>query len=242
MNIAAVNTNATNAQLDGGRDRWASIVRAWLAEVSLRTGSTRTPVEYGRYAAHFAARLAAYGRSLDDAAAADCHAFAYAPLPDARRGGAPGKTPGPASVNVRLAALRSLYDFAQRLGAVAANPADRVKRPRLPEPTPKGLAPAQVRALLDATPDNPTGARDRAIILTAVLTGLRRAELIALTKGGLAVADDGIPMYDVRTKGGKLRRRELPGPAWDAIRASLEATGRPFAALDDDARIFPVAS
>jgi integrase/recombinase XerD len=242
MSVAVVNTWRVNTDLAGGRDAWAGIARAWLAEVEQRTGSTRTPVEYGRYLDRFATRLAAYGRTLDTATPADAHAFAYAPLPDARRGGALGKDPGPASVNVRLAALRSFYDFAQRLGIVAANPADRVKRPRLPEPTPKGLAPAHVRALLAATPDNDTGARDRAIILTAVLTGLRREELIGLTKGAITFADDGAPMYEARTKGGKLRRRELPGPAWDAIRAYLDAAGRPFAALDDDARLFPVTS
>ncbi len=242
MSVAVLNADPADGQLAGGRDPWAGIVLAWLAEVAQRTGSTRTPVEYGRYVERFAARLTAYGRSLGEATPADCHAFAYAPLPDARRGGEPGKPPGPASVNVRLAALRSLYDFAARLGAIGANPADRVKRPRLPEPAPKGLTPAQVRALLAATPDSATGARDRAIILTAVLTGLRREELVGLTKGGVIIADDGTPLYELRTKGGKIRRRELPAPAWDAIRAYLDATGRPFDALDDDARIFPISS
>lgn len=242
MGIAALDAETADVRPAEGLASWAGIVGAWLAEVTQRTGSTRTPVEYGRYAAHFAARLAGSGRTLDEATTADCHAFAYAPLPDARRGGTPGRSPGPASVSVRLAALRSLYGFAQRVGAVTANPADHVRRPRLPEPTPKGLAPAQVHAILAATPDTAAGARDRAIILTACLTGLRRAELIALTKGAIAFADDGAPMYEARTKGGKVRRRELPGPAWDAIRASLDAAGRPFAALTDDARLFPITS
>lgn len=221
---------------------WAGIIGAWLAEVQQRTGSTRTPVEYGRYAAHFAARLDDLGRSLGDATAADAHAFAYAPLPDRRRGGGLGKPPGPSSVNVRLAALRSLYDFARRIGAVAVNPADGVKRPQLPQATPKGLTPTQTRALLAVVPETLSGRRDRAIILTAVLTGLRREELIALTASAIGLDDDGTPMYTARTKGGKLRYRELPGPAWEAITAYLNDAGRPLSDLDDDDRLFPISS
>lgn len=63
MSIAAVNADAADAQLDNGRDAWAGITRAWLAEVFQRTGSTRTPVEYGRYVARFATPLAAQGRA-----------------------------------------------------------------------------------------------------------------------------------------------------------------------------------
>lgn len=221
---------------------WAGIIGAWLAEVQQRTGSTRTPVEYGRYVAHFAARLDALGRSLAEATAADAHAFAYAPLPDRRRGGEMGKPPGPSSVNVRLAALRSLYDFARRIGAVPTNPADGVKRPQLPQATPKGLTLAQTRELLAAVPDSPSGRRDRAIILTAVLTGLRREELIGLTASAIGLDDDRTPMYTARTKGGKLRYRELPGPAWEAITTYLVGDGRPLDNLDDDDRLFPISS
>lgn len=217
---------------------WAGMIGAWLAEVRERTGSDRTPTEYGRYAMHFARMLQENGRSLAEATPADAQTFAYAALPDRRRGGELGKSPGPASVNVRLAAIRSLYDFAQRFNLMTANPADRVKRPRLPQPTPKGLTPQQIHELLAAIPDTPGGLRDRAIVLTAVWTGLRREELIGLTAASIGIDDDGTPMYTARTKGGKLRYRELPRPAWDAIAAYLETDGRPLELMDDDAPIF----
>lgn len=229
------------AELMTAGDGWAGLIGAWLAEVQQRTGSKRTPVEYGRYVAHFADRLHTLGRSLAEATAADAHTFAYAPLPDRRRGGQLGKAPGPSSVSVRLAAIRSLYDFARRVGAIERNPADDVRRPQLPTATPKGLTPAQTRELLAVTPETLTGQRDRAIIITAVLTGLRREELIGLTAGSLSLDDD-TPMYTARTKGGKLRYRELPRPAWDAITAYLAADGRSLERLDDDARIFPISS
>lgn len=227
---------------DGPAAGWAGLIGAWLAEVQQRTGSTRTATEYGRYAAHFAQRLAGRGATLAEATPADAHAFAYASLPDRRRQGALGNPPGPAAVNVRLAAVRSLYDFAYRAGAVTLNPAHAVKRPRLPQPTPKGLTPAQTRALLATLPDTPAGRRDRAIILTAVLTGLRREELVGLTAGDLQPDDDGTPMYSARTKGGRLRYRELPAPAWQAITTYLVEAERPLATLPADARIFPVTS
>lgn len=222
---------------------WAGIILAWKAELQQRTGSERTPTEYGRYADHFQEILSSLGRGLESATPADAHAFAYAALPDHRRGGRPGKAPGPASVNVRLAALRSLYDFARRMGVVGGNPADadHVRRPQLPTPQPKDLTPEQIGALMAATPDNLTGQRDRAAILVFVLTGLRRTELLGLTAGDLT-DDAGTPMYRVRAKGGKIRRRELPAPAWAAIRDYLAAAGRPLESLDDDARIFPISS
>lgn len=217
---------------------WSGMIGAWLAEVRERTGSARTPTEYGRYAMHFARMLQGQGRSLAEATPADAQTFAYAALPDRRRGGKLGKAPGPSSVNVRLAALRSLYDFAQRFNLVSASPADRVKRPQLPQATPKGLTPEQTRELLAAMPETVSGRRDRAIVLTAVLTGLRREELIGLTAASIGLDDAGIPMYTARTKGGKLRYRELPRPAWDAIAAYLEADSRPLELLEDDAPIF----
>lgn len=73
---------------------WAGIILAWTAELRQRTGSERTPTEYGRYAEHFRDMLAGLGRGLESATPADAHAFAYALLPDRRRGGRPGKATG----------------------------------------------------------------------------------------------------------------------------------------------------
>ena len=49
-------------------------------------------------------------------------------------------------------------------------------------------------------------------------------------------------MYTARTKGGKLRYRELPRPAWEAISSYLDGDGRSFTTLADDDRIFPISS
>ena len=99
--------------------------------------------------------------------AADAHAFAYAALPDRRRGGSwEGSRPG--GVNVRLAALRSLYDFARRMG-IPPQPGRRGScqtPPAANAPTERPF-PEQIRALMDATPNTITGQRDRAAILAS---------------------------------------------------------------------------
>lgn len=210
--------------------RWEAIAAAYLAEVQQRTGSERTPAEYGRYIARFLS-------GVDDPAAvtpAQVHAFAYG-------AGLSGKMPSSSTVSVRLAALRGYFDFARRMRLIERNPADDVKRPRNSDPTPRGLNALELRLLLDQTPETPAGARDRALIVTAVLTGLRRSEVLALHAGDLERRGSAV-YYHVRTKGGAVRHRELPAPAYDAICTALEAQGTPLDSLPDDARIFALSS
>ena len=130
----------------------------------------------------------------------------------------------------------------QGAGLVEANPAADVKRPKLLPPAPRGMSRQELRALLDTIPQTPAGARDRAIILTSVLTGLRRAEVMGLRAGDIT-QDGPVTYYHVtRTKGGYDRRRELPAPAYRAIVDALEGLGTPLETLAADAPIFPVSS
>jgi len=176
------------------RPAWRDALGAWLEEVRQRTGSSRTPVEYARLLARFLDGLAA----PDAAGPSDVHAFAYGVGPS-------GKAPSPSTIGVRLAAVSGFYDFARRMGLVASNPAAEVRRPRQRQPLPRGLGPGELRLLLAAIPASPTGLRDRAIILTAVLTALRRSEIMGLRAGDLT--RNGAVYYRVRAKGGVERRR-----------------------------------
>jgi len=210
--------------------RWDAVALAYLAEVEQRTGSVRTPGEYGRYLARFLA-------GVDDPAAAtpaQVHAFAYGPGPS-------GRAPSPSTVGVRLAALRGFFDFVRRMRLMDRNPADDVKRPRNADPTPRGLTADELRALLAQTPPTPSGARDRAIIVTAVLTGLRRNEVLGLRAGDLE-RRGGATYYHVRTKGGTQRFRELPPPAVQVICAALEAQGTSLEAMPADMSLFAISS
>ena len=209
---------------------WRNAAYAFLAEVESRTGSQRTPQEYGRYIARFLGGLA----DPAQAEPSHVHAFAYGLGPS-------GRKPSPSTVSVRLAALRGFYDFARRMKLIDRNPADDVKRPKNTEPTPRGLTAGELRELLAQTPDTPGGARDRALILTATLTGLRRAELLSLRAGDLE-ARGGAIYYDVRVKGGRERHRELPTAAYAAIVAALDASGTPLNTLPADAPLFAISS
>ena len=226
---------ATNTELapripsPAPRTTWEGITGAWLAEVTARTGSKRTPGEYSRYLARFMAEV---GGDPAQATTATVHAFAYGEGPH-------GRQPSPSTVIVRLAALRSFYDFARRMGMVADNPTVDVKRPKARPPVPRGLEVEELQRLLAVIPDTVVGKRDRAIVLVAVFTGLRRQEIIGLKAGDLT--RNGSVYYNVRVKGGATRRRELPQPAFNAILDALVADGRPLEGLAPDDSLFNIS-
>jgi site-specific recombinase XerD len=208
---------------------WEAVLAAWLAQVGKRTGSKRTPAEYAAYVRRFLAIVP------DPAAAtaAHAHAFAYAPGPS-------GKEPSASTVTVRLAALRSWFDFLRRAGFRPDNPCDDVRRPKAGAPVPRGLDADELRRLLAVLPDDDRGRRDRAVIVTAVLTGLRRTEVLGMTRAALDLRGD-VAFYQVRTKGGTARRRELPAPALAAIRAYWSGRRQRLEALPGDERLFPIS-
>jgi integrase len=86
------------------------------------------------------------------------------------------------------------------------------------------LSAEQVRQLLAVIPTSPAGLRDRAIILTLILTGRRRSEVLNLKAGDLSFEGETVS-YTYRGKGGKRGRRELPRPAYEAIVRALSAFG-----------------
>ena len=124
---------------------------------------------------------------------------------------------------------------------VQSNPCDKLQRPQTSPSTPRGLSGDQVHQLLTVVPDSPIGLRDRAIILTLVLTGRRRAEVIGMKAGNL-ILDGDRAYYTYRGKGGKQGHRELPQPALNAIRASLAAFGKDLATMPPDESLWPSLS
>jgi integrase/recombinase XerC len=95
---------------------------------------------------------------------------------------------------------------------IPANPMPLVGRPKLAKTLPKALATDSVAALLATLTVGPEPRRrsdwierDRALILTALLAGLRADELLRANVGDLRRSDDGAVIH-VRGKGGKDRR------------------------------------
>ena len=87
--------------------------------------------------------------------------------------------------------------------------------------------------LLAVVPDSAVGLSDRIIILTLMLTGQRRAEVLNMKTGNL-ILDGDRAYYTYRGKGGKQGHRELPQPAQDAIRAPLGAFGKELATIPSE--------
>ena len=211
---------------------WKQLALAYAVELGKRSGSARTPDEYMRYVARFLARVT----DPSQATAVDVHAFAYGI-------GASGRDPSAATIAVRLAAVRGFLDFARRMGVLSRNPAADVKTPRTAPPTPRGLSAPELRRLLAAVPETPGGLRDRAIILTMVLTGLRRTEVLKLRAGDLSHdPGTGRTTYRVRTKGGAERHRDLPAPALAALQDALAAREMSLGELQREAPLFPISS
>ena len=123
-------------------------------------------------------------------------------------------------------------------GHRADQPCDKLERPRTSPSPPRGLSAEEVRRLLAVIPDTPPGLRDRAIILTLVLTGRRRAEVFRMTAGDLSFENE-ICFYAYRGKGGKSGRRELPRPALDALRPALAAYGKDLGVMAPSESLWP---
>jgi integrase/recombinase XerC len=155
--------------------------------------------------------------------------------------GRSGRTPSATTVGARIACLSSFYRFLIRMGLVVSNPTDAVERPRsIPSPA-RGYSADDVRRLLAVVPDAVAGRRDRAILLTLVLTGRRRAEVIGLRAGDLSLEGE-IVFYSYRGKGGKRGRRELPRPAYEAICATLADVGKEPATMAPDESLWQAAA
>ena len=129
----------------------------------------------------------------------------------------------------KLAALRSLYRYLARSGAVDRDPARALRAPRTPGRIPTRMEMDEVEALLHA-PDPTTrlGCRDLAILELLYGTGLRVSELVGLD---LADVNRNSRILRVLGKGGKERvvpfgevAADALGP-WLDVRADVQGTG-----------------
>ena len=121
----------------------------------------------------------------------------------------------PRSVQRRLSAVRSFYEFLLRenqprrsdktipLSGVRRNPAHDVRAPKAAKRLPETLDPDQMARLLDIKADDrPFVLRDRAIMELLYSSGLRLAELVGLDMGDLDLVEG---MVQVLGKGQKTR-------------------------------------
>ncbi len=204
----------------GSSTGWEGSLYAFLAEKQRRSGSNRTPDSYYRTLRHFFGSLQ---KSPDQVSPQDVFSFAHGI-------GLSGREPSPVTVGARLSCISSFFKFLIRMDVLNANPCDRVDRPKPRPSSPSGLSAIQVQQLLQVIPDTVKGRRDLAIVLTLVLTGRRRSEVINLTAGDISF-DDSAVFYRHVGKGGVRGRRELPRPALAAIVRSLADVGKDLSSM-----------
>ncbi|MBU2602571.1 MAG: tyrosine-type recombinase/integrase [Actinobacteria bacterium] len=207
---------------------WERSLMAFLVEKERRSGSLRTVEGYSRMLQDFFGRV---GKTPDEVTAQEVFVWAHGK-------GLSGRDPSPITIGARMACVSSFFRFLMRMEIVDRNPCDRLERPRTSPSPPRGLSAEEIRRLLAVVPDTRVGLRNRALILTLVLTGRRRAEVFRMTRKDLAF-ENGRWYYTYRGKGGKNGRRELPQPAVDALRAALRAFGRELGDMSPDDSLWP---
>lgn len=132
------------------------------------------------------------------------------------------------TVSNHLNFAHGLFAFALKRGWVAANPVAAVDRPRAAGPNPdiRYLDRGEVEALLRAVPDDLLGPTDRALYLTATMTGLRQGELVALRWQDVDWVAGVVRVRRNYTRGRfgtpKTRRSSRAVPMADRVAAELE--------------------
>jgi integrase/recombinase XerC len=139
----------------------------------------------------------------------------------------------PRSVQRRLSAVRSFYEFllreapaeaargerGRRGPRVAANPALEVRAPKAARRLPQTLDADQMARLLEIPPGGGLTARDRALMELLYSSGLRLAELVALDVGDIDLKDRTVRVLG---KGRKSRIVPVGRLALAALRAWLK--------------------
>src|SRR5947209_5050693 len=205
----------------------------FLAYLELERGLSRNTLEAYR------SDLQQYGQFLDARALdplavtpPDLAAF-VTELATGRDGRAPV---APATLQRKIACLRSFYRHLRREQMLDHDPAVELRAPRSRARLPRVLSRDEVTRLL-AQPrgTSPAALRDRALLETMYACGLRASEAIELELSALDL-EEGI--LKARGKGDKERLVPVGGKAIDSLRAYLER-GRPrLVGLREEPRVF----
>lgn len=148
----------------------------------------------------------------------------------------------PSTLDRQRATLRSFWRWAKRNGYVRVDPSEGLEHLMLgngERRQGRWLTRGEAQQLLRACEgDGDQGQRDRTLILVALLTGLRRAELVSLAWRAL---DLGQGRVTVKGKGGKLATIGLPEQARQALKAwrSVVADRQGRKAPSPDQPVFP---
>ncbi len=137
----------------------------------------------------------------------------------------------PKSLQRRLSACRSFYQWLLKHGRIAASPAAALRAPKAPRKLPQVLDADEATRLVEVPTDVPLGLRDRALLELFYSSGLRLSELCALCWRDLDLASG---FVTVLGKGSKQRKVPVGSHARNALAAWRAEQGGA-----NDAPVFP---
>jgi integrase/recombinase XerD len=142
----------------------------------------------------------------------------------------------PATLQRKVACLRSFYRYLRREQLIDHDPARELRGPRLPARLPHVLSRDEILRLLSQPRGNsPTAIRDRALLETMYACGLRASEAIGLE---LADLDLELGVLRARGKGSKERIVPVGSQAIEGLRHYLEEARPKLVGLTDESRVF----
>ena len=139
------------------------------------------------------------------------------------------RDPAPATYHRRFLLLRRFMAWVSQRNGLP-DPFSELQAPPKPRQEAEWLTREEFARMLDAAA-NPKRARpglaerDRLVLLTLSMTGLRRSELMALDWSDVTLGGERPSLLVRRGKGGKPRRQPLPGELAGALERSREARG-----------------
>ena len=153
----------------------------------------------------------------------------------------------PATINLRLAAVRRIAYEAAEAGLLTPELVEGIRRlkgvRRRGVRVGNWLTAEQSRRLLRACPpEGLRGKRNHAMVAVLIGCGLRRGELLGLTLGSIQLRDERWVIADLRGKGGHIRTVPVPWwvktaiDAWTAAAGIFE--GRVFRAINKAGRVW----
>jgi integrase/recombinase XerD len=205
----------------------------FLAYLELERGLSRNTLEAYR------SDLQQLGEFLErrrvgplDLTGSDLAAF----LTELATGGADRRPAAPATLQRKVACLRSFYRHLRREQILEGDPTKELRPPRPRGRLPKVLSRDEVNRLLSQPNGNgPAALRDRALLETMYACGLRASEAVALTLPELDL-DAGILL--ARGKGSKERIVPIGSKACDTLRRYLDGARLRLVGLRDEAHVF----
>jgi integrase/recombinase XerD len=211
-----------SARLPRAPQTFDQVVLDFLTDLEQERGLARNTVDaYRSDLVQFGAFLAHHGRDALAVKHAELAAF-IDELANSRAGTTPLAA---ATLQRKIACLRSFYRHLQRSGMIERNPASELSAPRLATRRPQSLSRQDIQQLL-AQPrgTSPAALRDRALLELLYACGIRVSEAIALQPDDLDLQS---AMLRADANGPKERLVPIPSSALAAIRDYLQH-GRPL--------------